>query len=111
GLVGVIPAIAEINIPPFSVCHQVSTIGAFPFPTFSLYQCHASSLMGSPTEPSLVILLRSLLSMYSSPAAIKERMAVGAVYKIFTLCFATTSHNRPASGQVGIPSNIKEVAP
>src|SRR5690606_32691977 len=84
GLVGVTPAIGAIKIPPFSVCHQVSAIGAFPFPIFSLYQCHASSLIGSPTDPNLLILLKSLLSTYSSPAAIKERIAVGAVYNILT---------------------------
>ena len=39
------------------------------------------------------------------------RIAVGAVYRIFTLCLSTISQKRPASGQVGIPSNIREVAP
>ena len=33
GLVGVAPGSGEINIPPVSVCHQVSTIGHLPFPT------------------------------------------------------------------------------
>ena len=32
GLVGVIPGKGEIIIEPVSVCHQVSTIGHFPFP-------------------------------------------------------------------------------
>src|SRR5690606_4357804 len=110
-MVGVMPAMGEIRMPPFSVCHHVSTMGAFPLPIFSLYQFQASSLIGSPTLPSLRILLRSLLSTYSSPAAINDRMAVGAVYRIFTLCLSTTSQKRPASGQVGMPSNINEVAP
>ena len=39
-------------MPPVAVCHHVSTIGLFFFPTLSLYQCHASSFIGSPTEPS-----------------------------------------------------------
>ena len=50
-MVGVEKGMGEIIIPPVSVCHQVSTIGAFPFPMLSLYQCHASSLIGSPTVP------------------------------------------------------------
>src|SRR5690606_5913396 len=51
GLVCVIPAKGEIIIPPVSVCHHVSTIGHFFAPILSLYQCQASSLIGSPTEP------------------------------------------------------------
>src|SRR5690554_391216 len=51
GLVGVMHANGEIIIAPVSVCHQVSTIGQRFFPTKSLNQCHASSLMGSPTDP------------------------------------------------------------
>jgi hypothetical protein len=39
----------------------------------------------------------------SSPKLINERMAVGAVYNIFTLNFSTISHKRPAFGQVGNP--------
>src|SRR5690606_20391116 len=105
------PALGLIRIPPFSVSHPVSTIGDIPFPTFSLNQFQASSLMGSPTEPNLVIELKSLPSTNSSPAAISERIAVGAVYKMFTLCLSTISHIRPASGQLGIPSNMTDVAP
>ena len=53
GLAGVTPAKLLIITPPVSVCHQVSTIGHFFFPMCSSYQCHASSLMGSPTVPSM----------------------------------------------------------
>ena len=35
GLLGVIPANAEIIIPPVSVCHQVSTSGQLPLPILS----------------------------------------------------------------------------
>src|SRR5690606_38121924 len=55
GTVGVTPAIGEIRNPPVSVCHHVSTIGAFPLPIFWSYQCQASSLIGSPTVLSLVM--------------------------------------------------------
>ena len=35
--------------PPFSVCHQVSTMTASPLPTASWYQRHTSGSIGSPT--------------------------------------------------------------
>ena len=35
---------------PVSVCQYVSTTEHFPPPTFSLYQRHASGLIGSPEE-------------------------------------------------------------
>src|SRR4051812_46720794 len=105
------PAKFEINIPPVSVCHQVSTIGHFFFPTCSSYQCHASSLIGSPTVPNTFKEERSVPSNGLRPKPMSERIAVGAVYKIFTLCLSTICQNLPASGQVGMPSNIREVAP
>src|SRR6478735_6057448 len=111
GFAGVTPARFEINTPPVSVCHQVSTIGHFFLPICSSYQCHASSLIGSPTVPNTLKEERSFPLRGSNPKPIRLRMAVGAVYKIFTLCLSTISQNRPASGQVGIPSNISEVAP
>src|SRR5579871_1157939 len=108
---GVIPARLEINMPPVSVCHHVSTIGHFFLPIFSSYQCHASSLIGSPTVPNVFNDDKSFPFKGSNPNPIKLLIAVGAVYKIFTLCFATISQKRPASGHVGTPSNINEVAP
>src|SRR5262245_59931481 len=111
GLAGVTPAMLEIRMPPVSVCHQVSTIGHFFFPIFSSYQCHASSLIGSPTVPNVVNVSSLCPCTGSNPKPIKERMAVGAVYRIFTLCLSTISQNLPASGQVGIPSNNNVVAP
>ena len=111
GLPGVIPAIFEIKIPPVSVCHQVSTIGHLFLPICSSYQCQASSLIGSPTVPNTFKLLRSWSFTGPKPNPIKERIAVGAVYKIFTWNLSIILQNLPASGKVGIPSNIKEVPP
>ena len=79
GTAGVIPARLEINVPPVSVCHQVSTIGHFFFPTFSSYQCHASSLIGSPTVPKTFKELRFFPCKGPKPKPIKLRIAVGAV--------------------------------
>src|ERR1700739_3456223 len=98
-------------MPPVSVCHQVSTIGQCFVPICSSNQCQASSLIGSPTEPNFLSELRSLLSTKPRPKLISERIAVGAEYKILTLCVSTTSQQRPSSGQVGMPSNISVVAP
>src|SRR4051812_13457793 len=111
GFAGVIPARLDINIPPVSVCHHVSTIGHFFFPICSSYQCHASSLIGSPTVPKIFNDVRCFPCNGSKPKPIKLLMAVGAVYKTFTLYLSTISQKRPASGQVGIPSNINVVAP
>src|SRR4051794_36554962 len=52
GFVGIAPGNGVIIIAPVSVCHQVSTIGQRPPPTFSRYHIQASGLIGSPTEPS-----------------------------------------------------------
>src|SRR5207342_2641162 len=111
GFAGVTPARFEINVPPVSVCHHVSTMGLFFLPIFSSYQCQASSFIGSPTVPNTCSEERSLPSKGFSPKPIKLLMAVGAVYKIFTLYLSIISQNLPASGQVGMPSNIMEVAP
>ena len=54
GFVSVAPGIGVNRCPPVSVCHHVSTIGQFPFPTTSLYQFHASGFIGSPTVPELL---------------------------------------------------------
>src|SRR5436309_10842932 len=98
GLAGVIPAKFEIKMLPVSVCHQVSTMGHFFFPTCSSYQCQASSLIGSPTVPRILRDERFFPSNGCSPNPMSERMAVGAVYKIFTLCLSTISQNLPAFG-------------
>ena len=108
---GVMPARLEIRQPAVSVCHQVSTIGHFLFPIFSSYQFHASSLIGSPTVPKILNDDKSFPFKGSNPKPIKLLIAVGAVYSVFTLCLSTISQKRPASGHVGIPSNINEVAP
>src|SRR6266542_1537362 len=39
--------------PPFSVCHQVSTITASPLPTTSWYQRQTSGSVGEPIEPDV----------------------------------------------------------
>ena len=79
GFVSVAPGSGVIKIPPVSVCHQVSTIGHFPFPIILLYQFHASGLIGSPTLPKILKLERFVFLTGSSPAAINARIAVGAV--------------------------------
>src|SRR4030095_7069070 len=89
GLEGVTPARFEINIPPVSVCHHVSTTGHFFLPIFSSYQCQASSLMGSPTVPNICREERSFPFKGSRPKPIRLLIAVGAVYRIFTLCLST----------------------
>ena len=66
-------------IAPVSVCHQVSTIGAWPDPMISRYHIHASGLMGSPTDPSRRRLDRLNDCGTVRPIFMNERMAVGAV--------------------------------
>ena len=94
----VIPARLLIKMPPVSVCHQVSTIGHFFLPICSSYQCQASSFIGSPTVPNTFNDDKSLPCKGSKPKPIKLLIAVGAVYKILTLCLSTISQKRPASG-------------
>src|SRR6185436_7917920 len=79
GLEGVMPARFEISIPPVSVCHHVSTIGHLFFPMLSSYQCHASSLIGSPTVPKTFNDERSFPSKGFTPKPIRLLIAVGAV--------------------------------
>src|SRR5215204_751179 len=79
GFAGVTPAKFEIRQAPVSVCHQVSTIGHFFLPIFSSYQCHASSLIGSPTVPKIFNDERSFPFNGSKPKPIKLLSAVGAV--------------------------------
>ena len=79
GLSWVTPAKEEIIIPPVSVCHQVSTIGHLFLPILSSYQCHASSLIGSPTVPNIFKLLRSWLVTNDNGCFANALMAVGAV--------------------------------
>ncbi len=66
-------------MPPVSVCHQVSTIGAWPPPMCSRYHIQASGLIGSPTDPSTRIEDMSNLAGMSEPHFMKVRIAVGAV--------------------------------
>src|SRR5512136_2123275 len=79
GFVVMAPGSGVIRMPPVSVCHQVSTIGSFSWPTFLWYHIHASGLMGSPTLPSTLREDRSWLVTHFSPSFISARMAVGAV--------------------------------
>src|SRR5262245_54034259 len=79
GFVGVAPGNGVIKIPPVSVCHQVSTIGQRLPPMTSLYQIHASGLIGSPTVPSKRNELKSCFFGHSVPHFMNARMAVGAV--------------------------------
>ena len=79
GFVGTHPGIGDINIPPVSVCHHVSTIGHFSFPITWKYQCHSGDLIGSPTVPKTRKLDKSYWLGKSSPSFINARNAVGAV--------------------------------
>src|SRR4051812_12073563 len=111
GFVAVTPGSGEIMIWPVSVCHQVSTIGQRPQPMCSWYQIQASGLMGSPTEPSRRSDVMLQRAGYSVPHFMKARIAVGAVYKIVTLCFSIIRQKRSLSGASGAPSYITTVAP
>ena len=64
---------------PVSVCHQVSTISHLDPPTTSWYQCQASGLIGSPTEPRTLSEVRSCPSTTALPIFMKVLIAVGAV--------------------------------
>src|ERR1700720_951694 len=79
GLVGIAPGNGVIMIAPVSVCHQVSTMGQRPPPTFSLYHIQASGFIGSPTDPSRRSEERSCFLSHWSPQRINARIAVGAV--------------------------------
>src|ERR1700743_3574662 len=67
GFVSVTPGSGVMAIAPFSVCHQVSTIGQRLPPIFSRYHIQASGLIGSPTEPSRRRLDMSCFFGHSSP--------------------------------------------
>src|ERR1019366_7632595 len=110
GFVSVIPGSGVILIAPVSVCHHVSTIGHLSLPIWRWYQIQASGLIGSPTEPSNRREERSHLAGYSSPHFMNARIAVGAVYRIVTLCFSMTRQNRSLSGVSGAPSYSSTVA-
>ena len=73
------PVCGEINIPPVSVCHHVSTIGQLPLPGTSKYHFHASGLIGSPTVPRSFKLYLLVVFTGSFPSRIRARIAVGAV--------------------------------
>src|SRR3974390_2432999 len=79
GLGLVAPGSGVIRIPPVSVCHHVSTIGQRPSPTTRQYHSQASGLIGSPTVPSSLRLLREVFFTGPSPDCIRARIAVGAV--------------------------------
>ena len=79
GLQSVTPGRGAIISAPVSVCHQVSTIGQRPSPTTRWYHSQASGLIGSPTDPRSRSDRREAFLTGSSPACIRDRMAVGAV--------------------------------
>src|SRR6478752_5897069 len=95
GLSAVTPGSGLIMMAPVSVCHHVSTMGAWSPPMTRRYHIHASGLIGSPTDPSTRRLDRSNLAGISSPHFMHVRIAVGAVYRIETLYFSMISHQRP----------------
>src|SRR5437764_1550055 len=94
GLVVVAPGSGVIRIIPVSVCHQVSTTGVRPPPTFSRYQIQASGLIGSPTVPSSRSEDRSCRWAYSGPHFMWVRIAGGVVYRTVTMHPSTISHHR-----------------
>src|SRR5260370_36561128 len=94
GFNAVAPGSGVIMTPPVSVCHQVSTIGQRRSPTTRWYHSHASGLIGSPTDPSRPSEARLVRLTGSSPAASKERIAVGAGWKTLTLYLSITTQNR-----------------
>src|SRR5512138_3840160 len=110
GLSGVVGVGVIMNM-PVSVCHQVSMMGHFSLPMTRWYHLQASGLIGSPTEPSKRSEERSCLLGQASPKRIRPRMAVGAVYRILIPYFSTHCHQRFGYGNIGPPSNMKEVAP
>src|SRR5262245_22165786 len=89
GCSGVIPGSGELTIAPVFVCHQESPTGQRSPPMPSQYQTQASGLIGSPTEPRSRSEDRSCFFGYSTPQRMKDRIAVGAVYRIVALYFST----------------------
>src|SRR5436309_1728261 len=110
GIVVVTPGSGAMRIIPVSVCHQVSTIGQRSPPIVRWYHIQASGLIGSPTVPKRRRLDMSYCLGHLSPHFINARIAVGAVYKMFTRYFWTIDQKRPSSGQLGAPSYMMEVA-
>src|ERR1043166_2072976 len=94
--------------PPVSVIHHVSVITASRLPTSSSYQRHASGSIGSPT---VVMDLKRYLYLRGSwgPSLRSIRIAVGAVWKMFTPRRSAMRQGRPA-GKVGTPSYNTPVA-
>src|SRR5438477_84128 len=95
GFVGIAPGNGVIMIAPVSVCHQVSTMGQRPPPTFSRYHIQASGLIGSPTEPSNRSDERSCFFNHWSPHRMNARIAVGGAPKN-----DHASHRRSAAQRV-----------
>ena len=110
GLVSVTPGSGLIIMPPVSVCHHVSTMGALSPPRFLRYHIQASGLIGSPTDPSRRSELRSCAAGMSSPHFMNVRIRVGAMYSSVILYFSIIWKNRCSSGVFGVPSYMNDVA-
>ena len=97
GFIGLSAGSEEPRNPPVSVCHQVSTMTAWPLPTTSWYHRHTSGSIGSPT---VVMCLNEYpyLAGSSGPTLRSIRIAVGEVWKMFTPSRSAIRHGRPASG-------------
>ena len=78
GLVSMAPGNGVTTIEPVSVCQNVSTMAHWRLPTCSLYQFHASGLMGSPTLPITRREDKSNCLTWSSPKRRRSLIAVGA---------------------------------
>src|SRR5436305_15223054 len=109
GLAAIAPGRGVIMIMPVSVCHQVSTMGQRLWPRTSRYHIQASGLIGSPTVPSDRRLSSLCFLGHSSPHLMNVRMAVGAVYKVFTWWRSIMLQKRSGSGKLGAPSYINVV--
>src|SRR5699024_7818778 len=104
GLVAVTPGNGLIKMWPFSVCHQVSTMGQLLLPMISRYHIQASGLIGSPTLPRRRRDDRSKSAGISRPHFIKVRILLGAQYNTVTPYFLTISHQRSRCGVSGVNS-------
>src|SRR5438105_7963727 len=94
---------------PVQVIHTESVLTATSFHTSSYYSRPSSGSIGSPT---VVIDLKRYLYLRGSwgPSLRSIRIAVGAVWKMFTPRRSAMRHGRPASGKVGTPSYSTPVA-
>ena len=76
-------------------------IGNFESPTFSNSHHHGAGFHGSPVEAKARNAERSCFFGRSSPCVASERISVGEIPRISTLCFAANSHILSGFGIIG----------